>query len=438
VTAAPPVAAVGQEFSAGAAVSGPSGPPTGTVTFELFPTADCSGPAAFTSADRPLGAAAPYTATSAGFSAAATGTYHWRATYSGDGTYAAGSSDCDAAGATVSVGLATATVTVTSAPGSSSAGESVSATAVVAGPAGAPTGDVTFRLFSSPDCSAGSQVAESPNRPLGTSDPYTATSEGVPAPAPGTYHWQAAYGGDASYGAQASACNAAGSTVTVAQAVPTVSLTATPDTASAGQAVSAAVVVSGPAGAPAGTVSFGLFTSADCSGAPVHESPARPLSGTSPYTATAEEFGTTTTGTYFWQATYGGGGNYAPRASDCNAGGTTVTVGQAAPALILTAGQASAAVGESVSAGVEVSGPAGPPGGEVTFRLFAAADCSGSPVFESANRPLSPTGPHTAGSGDFVTAAPGTYYWQATYGGAGNYSPATTACGAAGSTVVVT
>jgi hypothetical protein len=67
--------------------------PTGTVTFKLYATTDsnCTGDPIFTSADKPLSGG---TATSDEYTTDKVGTYHWIATYNGDGNNNSVSSAC--------------------------------------------------------------------------------------------------------------------------------------------------------------------------------------------------------------------------------------------------------------------------------------------------------------------------------------------------------
>jgi hypothetical protein len=75
----PPTATVGASIADKATVTGGSNP-TGTVTFKLYNNPNGTGPALFTDTETLVGG----TATSAGYTATATGTDYWVATYNGD------------------------------------------------------------------------------------------------------------------------------------------------------------------------------------------------------------------------------------------------------------------------------------------------------------------------------------------------------------------
>src|SRR6185312_13801511 len=68
---------------------------TGTITFNLYATADCSGPALFTDT-RTVNGNGSYGPVS--YTPAAIGTYHWIASYSGDGNNAPIAGACGDAG----------------------------------------------------------------------------------------------------------------------------------------------------------------------------------------------------------------------------------------------------------------------------------------------------------------------------------------------------
>jgi len=94
---------------------------------------------------------------------------------------------------------------------------------------------------------------------------------------------------------------------------------------------------------------------------------------------------------------------------------------------ITTTQSAGGTIGVSVNDTATVSGGLNP-SGTVTFALFAPGDttCSGTPVFISANQPLSGG---KASSGSFTPTATGTYEWVATYNGDDANLTAVSGCG---------
>jgi Bacterial Ig-like domain (group 3) len=110
-------------------------------------------------------------------------------------------------GSPVQAGKASPAIATQASPGNL-LGAPVSDTAQVFG-GNAPTGTVTFRLFSDATCTA--EVFSS-TAPLSGG---TATSGQFTPTAPGTYHWTAAYSGDEDNNGAASPCNDANESVTI-------------------------------------------------------------------------------------------------------------------------------------------------------------------------------------------------------------------------------
>lgn len=131
--------------------------------------------------------------------------------------------------------------------------------------------------------------------------------------------------------------------------------------------------------------------------------------------------------------------------SGTGTGTSITTVAQATPQ-INTMATPNATLGQPVSDTATVIGPTGAPvpTGSVTFTLFGPDNptCAGSPVYTST-APLNP-GPaggandSVANSNPFTPTQPGTYNWVAVYSGDANYTTATSPCGAANESSVVT
>src|SRR5207245_1717955 len=162
--------------------------PTGTISFTLYSDAGCTV-SVFTSSATVTGngdySSGPFTATQAG-------TYHWRASYSGDGNNnAAGPTACaDPAEAVVVTKAAPALTTTAS--GSVAAGGSVTDVAHLTLGTN-PTGTITFTLYWPNDATCTvvaftDTLLVSRNADY-SSGPFTATQAG-------TYHWRASYSGD--------------------------------------------------------------------------------------------------------------------------------------------------------------------------------------------------------------------------------------------------
>jgi len=284
--------------------------PTGAVTFNLFPPGDptCTGTPAYTDSE----ASAPY-ATSPGYDSDAVGTWHWTAAYSGDANNAAASSGCAAEAVTVTA--ASPTISTTPSAGGT-VGVSLNDTASLVG-GYLPTGSVTFRLFPPVDATCAGAAAYTE---VDSSFPY-GTTAGFVADAVGTWHWTAAYSGDANNDAVSSGC--AAEPVTVNQATPTLTTTASGpvivvstihDTAHLGGGYN-----------PGGTISFRIFAPGDatCS-TPILVNPPVSVGGAGDYNSAS--YLTAVPGVYRWIATYSGDANNAAVSTACNDSGESSMV----------------------------------------------------------------------------------------------------------------
>ena len=402
---------VGTAISDTATVSGGFNP-AGNVTFVLYGPDDatCSGAPAFVVVNPLIGGSATSNPT---FSTVAVGTYQWVATYNGTSNNAMVSSVCG--DEPVDITQAAPTI-ATMASAGGPVGTSILDTATVSGGFN-PTGTVTFVLFgpASSTCT-GTPLSTSTNPLNGGSagsDPFSTVVGG-------TYHWVATYNGDANNAAVSSLC--AAEPVDIGQATPTISTTASAG-GPVGTAISDTATVSGGFN-PTGNVTFVLFAPGDatCSQTAVFAS-TNALSGGS---ATSAPFPTTAVGTYHWIAIYNGNANNTTVSSLC--ADEPVVITQATPT-IATAPSAGGPVGTSISDTATVSGGFSPTG-TVTFELFPPEDsnCTGSPVFTSADNPLS--GGSAASAPPFTTVAVGTHQWVATYNGDTNNTTVSSGCSA--------
>jgi hypothetical protein len=241
-------------------------------------------------------------ATSPGYTASATGTVYWVASYGGD------SNNAPVTSGTAAEPVNIDTINTSQTPAYASVGSPISDTATVTG--NSPTGSVTFKLYNNPNGTG---------TPLYTSPAVTlvggvATSPGYTASATGTVYWVASYGGDSN--------NAPVTSGTAAEPVniDSINTSQQPASASVGSSIADKATVTG--NSPTGSVTFKLYNNPNGTGTPLYTSPAVTLAGgvaTSPgYTATA-------TGTVYWVASYGGDSNNAPVTSGTAAEPVTIT-----------------------------------------------------------------------------------------------------------------
>jgi uncharacterized repeat protein (TIGR01451 family) len=400
--------------------------PTGTVSFRLYPGTDCNADPIYQSPNIPL---VNGTATSDLSPNMAPGTYHWNATYNGDNNNNLANGACPDPNETVTVpnpqlGRPTIT-TVAAAP---NANGQLRDTATVTG-GNNPTGTVSFRLYSTPDCSGGSVYNSTV--PLANG---TATSNLSPNMAPGQYHWIATYDGDANNNPVSGNCGDPNENPVVPPppAGPSsISVTKTADPLSRpvpGGAFTFTVVVtntgtvpvaieslvddiygnvatrpSSTCGSLIGTIVDPGQSAPPCSFTVSFTAP-QPTSQTDVVTATAVDL----------QGRH-------PQAHD----DATITLTRRAPT-ITTEASPTVLLGGSVSDQAELH-DASTPTGTVTFRLYGPDDatCARTPAFTTSKQ-LDAT---TRVTSDAVTPTQtGTYRWVASYGGDVNNAPVSGAC----------
>ena len=132
---------------------------------------------------------------SAAFTPRVSGTYKWRASYSGDANnLALGPTSCLDPNESVTVNVAPGPVALTTTASAGVAvGGAIHDTATLAGGT-APTGTVTFTLFGPGDATCTTAPAFTSIAPIVGAGSYDSESF---APAAGTYRWVATYSGDA-------------------------------------------------------------------------------------------------------------------------------------------------------------------------------------------------------------------------------------------------
>jgi len=403
--------------------------PTGSVTFNLYGPNDptCTAAPVFTSAVALTGSGV--TTSSGPFTPTSVGTYQWTASYAGDSNYTSAPDACGATNESVVVNQATPAISTT-ASASVAAGGTISDSATLTGGA-APTGTITFKVYGPDDATCANAAAFTSAATVAGNGNYA--SGNFTAAAAGTYRWIASYGGDANNAAVSGPCNDTNESVVVTKASPAVATTASASVA-AGGSISDSAALSGGTG-PTGTITFTLFgpDNASCTGTPIFTS-TEPVSGNANYGS--GNFTAAAAGTYRFIAAYSGDANNSAAITACGDAGESVVVTKATTAIVTTA-SGSVAVGGQISDSATLSGGAAPTG-SITFNVYGPNDasCANPPAFTSTTSVSSGNGAY--GSGNFTPTAAGTYRFIASYGGDANNATATTACGDAGESVVVT
>ncbi len=219
-------------------------------------------------------------------------------------------------------GFGTSTTLTTSLSGGGHSGASISVvqgtpvtdSATLSGAsAAAATGNVSFNVYSDPECKTLAAAAGSAKLSATNAGPSSAESL-----APGTYYWQAHYGGNNENQAVTSACTAEVLTVLAATTTTTTQsgggVSGSSLTVPAGTSVTDQVHIAGTLAASAsGVVTYTLYKDKKCTVPAAAGSSVAVVNGVAgPSSAIKPKVGT-----YYWKATYGGGGLNAGSESAC-------------------------------------------------------------------------------------------------------------------------
>jgi len=185
-----------------AQLSNTSGTATGTVTYTVYSDTSC---ATVFASPPSVTLAGGFVPNSAPVAFPTTGTYYWRAHYSGDGSNSPATSACSSEPLGVTGGsgqLGATTLTTRLSSGSIDAGASVFDSATLGGATTNASGTVTYTVYSNSGCTS---VVASPAAVTVTGD-VIPNSAAVVFSAAGTYYWQAMYSGDSLNESATSAC----------------------------------------------------------------------------------------------------------------------------------------------------------------------------------------------------------------------------------------
>ena len=264
----------------------------------------------------------------------------------------------------------------------------------------------------------------------------------------GTFYVQVSYSGDTGNAASTTTCGSENFTVTSTPAPTTLSTslfgagqTGSSVSVSAGVYVTDTATLAGTYAASAdGLMDFSIYSDAACT------DPVPYASGEAEITDGVAEFKypLTTPGTYYWQASFAGGGVNGPSTSTCGSEVETVTPGNTTTATQLfyggelsqddTAPSVTVPAGTAVSDYAFVTNAAASLSGSVTFTVYSDDTCT-TPVADAGTVPLSSSFILPTVSDPVTLTTQGTYYWQASYGGDAENLPSTSVCGSEVETV---
>ena len=412
-----------------AVVSGVAGfTPTGSVTYKFFTNSACTAPPATTQTVTISGGSVPNSSTTAQLGA---GSYSYDAGYGGDNNYGTPTSSCEP----FTVVKASPTISTLASPEVATAGTQVTVmdTVTLAG-AAAPTGSVTFTLYSDGNCT----VAVSGVSGSGiVSSSAASYSVAWTPPVAGTYFWKAVYSGDVNNNSVKSGCGGANEQIAVGKASLTISTLASPQTGTVGVAITPVKDSATLAGrvVPTGSVIFTLYSNIGCTAAVAG------VSGAGTIASSAANYSVTWTppavGTYYWKATYAGDANNNNTVTGCGGVNEQITINKATPAISTLASPTTGIVGVTIQAlkdTAALSGTAIAPTGSVTFTLYSNSTCTTAVTGVSGSGVIS--GSSASFSVKWKPAAAGTYFWIASYPGDANNAAVLTVCGS--ESVVVT
>ena len=298
--------------------------PTGSITFNLYGPNDatCTGAVAFTDTAIVSGNT-DYV--SANFTTLAAGTYRWIANYSGDANNNATANGCNGTNENVIVTKKSPTISTLATAGAQ-VGDKIHDVATVSG-GFSPTGTVIFKLFGPTDGNCDGTAIFSSTVALGqngtaTSGDYTVTEQG-------TFHWVAAYSGDANNDPATGACGDQGETTIVNQFSPDITtalhsgdLSGAKITVLFGSSATDQAVLTGASATAGGTVTYTVYSDANCT---VKFADAGAKTVTNGIVPPSNAVVFPDAGTYYWQASYGGDAANAPALSVCTDEVLTVT-----------------------------------------------------------------------------------------------------------------
>jgi len=401
----------GDKITVSGMLTGATSTATGTVTYNIYSGASCSGTLSQTFAVG-LTKGEPKTHT---FTMNSAGTFTFQGSYSGDANNYPATSLCSAP---VKVTGTKTTLTTTPSKTTISLGGSVKDTATLKGKyAGQATGTVTYNLLYGSTCSAG--VSQSQTLvivmagKLPDSNLFTVNNAG-------TYSLEAVYSGDSKNAGSTSSCEGP---LTVNKLTPTLGTTPSASSVTVGGTISDEATLTGATSTAGGTVTYYLFGNGVCNGASTTSYTVTVTNGVVP---NSRNFIITSVGSgqLSFTAIYSGDNNNAGATSACEG---PIAVKKASPTLSTTASSYSITAGGSVTDTAVLTGATTNAGGTVTFELWDDGSCGGGGGTIVQSFTVTVTG-GSVPSVIFTINAPGSYSIGAIYSGDANNKGTTSGC----------
>jgi uncharacterized repeat protein (TIGR01451 family) len=414
--------------------------PTGTVTYSLYASPFCTDDPIYTvtlplNADGSLPNTPPVDIT-------ANGTYNWQASYSGDDNNNAATSACGSEQFFAGQGQGVISTQVKQASDNSNVTDDATReigtvlydTATLTGVTPNAGGTVTYSLYLNTECTGTpvfTTTVDVANGVVPPSDPYSFDLAG-------DYEWQASYSGDANNQPATSTCGRESvvitkrttSVTTVMHESPSGTTIADNAQRLVGTQMYDSATINGGTDTAGGTVTYNLYTNANCSGTPIYTS--GPLDVTNRIAPDSDVTTIDNPVIYNWQVVYSGDDSNKGSTSAC---GTETVYGQVQPTIVTTMVdengdeipddsiiELNSLFGDTA----ELIGATGTAGGTVTYSIYTNTDCSGTPITQHTVSVTNGVVPPAR----LITASfQGTYNIQASYSGDQFNRPATSACG---------
>jgi hypothetical protein len=378
----------------------------GTVTYEYFTSATCSGTPTLVGTPVTVTNGVVPSSVSQQFGSA--GSYGFSAVYSGDSNNNGATGVCEP----LTVNLTTVTITAILSSSTITVGDSVTGSAFLAGGTNNAGGTVIYEYFSGHACSGAASPVGAPVIVTAGLVPNSVSQQFSTA---GLYSWNAVYSGDPNNKGAVSGCEP----LTVNWTRPTLALSLSTSVLVEGQSVSGSASLSGSFDA-GGTVTYEYFLGNSCSGtATVVGTPVMVTYGVVPGSVSQV---LVTTGSYSWNALYSGDSNNNGATSPCEA----VAVNGPGVSISTHLSAATMPFDSSVTDSATLSSATSNAGGFVTYEYFSGSYCSGAAT--AVGSPVTVSNGVVPDSPSQVFRTAGPYSWNAVYSGDSNNHGATSGC----------
>ena len=201
---------------------------------------------------------------------------------------------------------------------------------------------------------------------------------------------------------------------------PTISTTLSTSSVTVGTAVHDSATLTGASTTAGGTVTYTVYSDANCGLNPVSAGTVSVSNGVVP---DSSPITFNSAGTFYWQAVYSGDANNAPAKSACTS--EILTVSPKSPSISTALSSTSVSIGTTVQDSATLTGATSNAGGTVTYTVYSDANCS---LNAQSAGTVTVTNGVVPDSNAITFNSAGTFYWQAVYSGDANNNGATSSC----------